>query len=204
LDGVVLPLSDLTRRQKIIGAVVVALVVLTAVTVTTWLEVTDGTADEVDASWRLRCPGTKVSDYHSQPAIHSRPGWRCDVIVSVRNESDHDVHVSGVASPLLASDDGAEVRGYSTEGAKLKDVDHDDEIDARWEVDVTVHAHESHRFMLAVGWRQQGCDTAGWLTIPDWPTVEFDTYHRTFTVSPDQALVLRTYSDPHDDKVCPD
>lgn len=198
-----LALSDLTRRQKTVGAVVVALVVLAAVTVTTWLEATGRTADEVGASWRLRCPHTKVSDYHSHPAIHSRPGWRCDVLLSIRNESDHDVHVTGVASPLLASDDLAEVRGFSTDGAELGDLGHDGDVDARWDVDVTVPAHASRRVRLAIGWRERGCDGGGWLTIPDWPSVEFDTFHRSFTVSPDQALVLRTFGDPHDEKVCP-
>lgn len=198
-----LPLADLTRRQKIIGAVAVALVLLAAVTVTTWLEATGRAADEVEASWHLRCPHAKVSDYQSQPAIHSRPGWRCDVLLSIRNEGDHDVHVTGVASPLLASDDQAEVRGFSTDGAKLGDVGHDGDVDARWVVDVTVPAHGSRHLTLSVGWRPRGCDTAGWLTLPDWPEVEFETYHRSFTVSPQQALVLRTYKDPHDAKVCP-
>lgn len=197
-------LSDLSRRQKTVGAAVIGLVVLVAAGVTTWLELAVRTANDVDAHWDLRCPHAKVIHHGSAPAIQSRPGWRCDVRLTISNDSDHDVHVSGIASPLLASDDQAEVRGYSTDGAKLEDIGHDDDIDARWEVDVTVRAHQSRRVTLSLGWRQHGCDTAGWLTIPDWPTVEFETFHRGFTVAADQPLVLRTYRDPHDDEVCPD
>lgn len=196
-----LRLSDLSRRQKTIGAVVIGLVVLVAVAATTWLELAVRAAGDVGARWDLRCPHAKVTHHDSQPAIHSRPGWRCDVRLTISNDSDHDVHVDQVRSPLLGSDGQAEVRALSSAGAEV-DGDHD--IDARWDVDLTVPAHSSRRLTLVVGWRQRGCNDGGWLSFPDWPQVDFEALHRGFTVSPDQALVLRTYSDPHDKLVCPE
>ena len=196
-----LRLSDLSRRQKTIGASVIGVVLLLAVVVTTWLELAVQTADEVEASWDLRCPHAKVTDHESQPAIRSKPGWRCDVRLTISNDSDHDVNVDHVRSPILGSGGGAEVRGYSTDGADLRS-EHADGVDARWDVDVTVPAHSSRRLTLAVGWRARGCNAGGWLSIPDWPQVAFEALHRGFTTSPDQALVLRTYDDRHDKKVC--
>jgi hypothetical protein len=40
--------------------------------------------------------------------------------------------------------------------------------------------------------------------MSDWPKVEVETLHRTFEIGTGQTFVLRTYSDPHDEKVCPD
>jgi hypothetical protein len=186
------------RRTPWVIAVVVAVVLTLAIWIA-WTVTVGRTADLVDADWSLDCSGTTVGTYQQEPAIRSRPGWRCDVALTVYNDSDRAVRVRRMVSPLLGSAGGAEIQGFATDDAEFSD---GDDADGVWTVDVEIPAHGSRTINLAIGWRQEGCNAGGHLWIGHWPTIELETLHRTFEYTPDRRLVLRTFDEPHEETRC--
>lgn len=176
-----------------------------------WTRWAAAAADRVSAAWTLSCRGTTVGSYQGDPAIRSRPGWRCDVALDIVNRSERTVRVTGVEAPLLGSSGGAEIRGFSTVDAKIRDANAPKDgpparfgdVDAVYDLDLAVPAQSSRTVHLAIGWRGDGCNSAGHLYSDNWPTLVFETLRRTSRYSPEQRLVLRTYDDPHDQKACP-
>ncbi len=167
-------------------------------------------ADQVSASWGLRCTGTTVGRYQGDPTIRSRPGWACDVRLRIVNGSGRAVHLKGVEAALMGTQGGAEVQGRSSPDASIRDANASargqsrfGDVDAVWHVNDAIPAQSSRTVDLAIGWRDSGCNAAGHLHIDRWPTVVFETLGRTYRYSPQQRLVLRTYDDPHDAKACP-
>jgi hypothetical protein len=170
------------------------------------------TADGVSATWTPQCTGTTVGTYRGDPAIRSRPGWRCDVEVKILNRASHSIHVAHLETPFLGTDGGAEVRGFSTRDATIRDANAPadgpaprfGDVDAVYDVDLAIPAHASRTVSLAIGWREDGCNAGGTLWFDHWPSVVFETLHRTFRYMPDQKFVLRTYDDAHDRTACAD
>lgn len=84
----------------------------------------------------------KISTIEDEPAIHSRPGWKCDVVLTISNSGDRDL-------------EDPEAPGSGA-------------MDAIWDVHVTVPGHSSQTVRLPVGWNPTGCNSAGSLAFHDW------------------------------------
>jgi hypothetical protein len=194
------PAAPARRRGRLRVAAVVGLAVAV---LAGWLGIGAWTAHHVAVSWTASCDGQPRAEGTAQAPVTSKPGWRCDVLVRIENASFRSVHVSGLEGPFMGSGGGAEVRGLSTDGAELATGGPHD-IDGRWQVDVTVPAHSSRVVLIAIGWRQGGCNSAGLLTIDTWPTAVIQAWGRTLRIRPHQDLGLRTLDDPHDAVACPD
>ncbi|MEP9384595.1 hypothetical protein [Nocardioides sp. KR10-350] len=199
------------RRPWVITvAAFVVVAVLAAAGVTSWILMARHAAEQVSTRWRLvNCTKDALDNsYFGHPVIRSRPGWRCGLVVTVRNRSGHDIHTLGVVGGFMGTIGGAEIKGLSTQAAKI----HDGvvggtnfpggEVDATWAVEMTVPAHSSRHVDLAIAWRQSGCNGAGRTTFPGWPIVVFKVLGRTHHISAKQALVLKTFDDPHDKAAC--
>ncbi|NUR08172.1 MAG: hypothetical protein HOQ22_12580 [Nocardioidaceae bacterium] len=182
--------------------VVVALAAVLILGVGWWHRAAVRTAEAVSARWTLDCTDTKVRGGSRTLVVESRPGFRCQVDLRVVNASDRSIRVQHVGAPVLGSGGGGEIRGYSTTDATVHETSDGDDVDAVYEVGLTVPAHAARTVRLAVGWRASGCNSAGHMGFPRWPTLAFDTMHRSFRYLPDQKLVLRTYDDAHEDKAC--
>lgn len=194
-------LSRLCRRPVwwIAGLAVPVVLVLAAGS--TWFVMTNRVADDVVVGWDLDCGEGGTAAYQGKAAIKSRVGWRCAIRLTITNRSGRDVRVRRVDGPLLGSAGGAEIRGISTEHAELRDTGSDG-IDGEWEVDLVVPSDASRALTVAVGWRGEGCNSGGYLTLENWPTIQFETFYRTFDVAAEQNLILRTFDDPHDEGTC--
>lgn len=192
------------RRRHVVSLVLIVAVVLLATVFSGWLLWAARSADQVTTGWTLDCPGTKVGSYRGHPAIHSRPGWRCTVQLRVDNRSGRSVRVTEVLTPMLGSGGGAEVQGFSTTDAEIRDVDpRFPDVDAVYDVDRTIPAGRFRTVELAIGWRESGCNSAGHFWITRWPTVIVEVLGRSHQVSANQRLVLRMFDDPHDQRACP-
>lgn len=176
---------------------------------TGWASWAARAADQVSATWSLRCRGTTVGQYQGDPAIHSRPGWTCDVTLQIVNGSGRAVRVTGVEAPLMGTQGAAEVQGRSSPAASIRDADANTasqsqfgDVDAVWDINTTLPAQSSRNVDLVIGWRESGCNSAGYLHIDRWPTIVFEILGRTYRYAPQQRLVLRTYDDSHDATAC--
>jgi hypothetical protein len=200
------------RRRRFAGKIlVVSVVAAVALGWLTWTAWAGAVAEDVSASWRLhRCEGTTVGRYQGAPAIRSRADWSCGVRLNIVNRSGRAVQVAGVEGPLMGTEGGAEVQGMSSPVAPIRDANanadgHSEfgDVDAVWHVTETIAARSSLTLDLTIGWRQSGCNSAGYLHIDRWPTILIEALGRPYRYSPQQRLVLRTYDDPHDAKACP-
>ena len=197
-------------RRRHVGAAIGAVAALLLGASVAWVLAAARTAHLVSAAWTPTCTGTTVARYQGQPAIRSRPGWRCEVALEIRNGGRRSIHVSGVEVPFLGTDGGAEVRGYSTADAVIRDANAPPgrpaprfgDVDGVYDVDVDVPAHSTRTVRLVIGWRERGCDAGGHMSFNGWPTVVFERLHRSFRFTPEQDLVLRTYTDLPDGRVC--
>lgn len=194
------PLLQNERVMKVGVAVVAGAIILALGAWGGWVLWAGRAADQVDAFWTLDCAGTRVGTHEGEPAIRSRPGWRCDVDLTIANGSGRSVQVDRVRSPIIGPGGGAEIQALSTDDAEL--AAGPDEIDAEWDVDLVVPAGESRRLTIAVGWRADGCNDAGHLSLENWPTVELEVLGRSYEDAPEQRLILRTFNDPHDRGGC--
>lgn len=203
--------TQLVRGRVLIAVVVACLLggTVTLVAIHRQREAEQRTANQVWVDWSLDCPeGTltyaRESDFsdHSSggPLIKSRRGWRCTVALVVHNDSSEPLRVSSVETPFLGSHGGAEVVGHSTGAATIRDLNG---IDAAYDVDVHVPAHQVGPIKLAIGWREGGCNDGGVITFREWPAVVFEQSGRAFRRHADQDLELRTYPDKHDAVACP-
>lgn len=187
-----------------VGVVIVVASLLTALGGwATWAALASSAAGQVEAGWTVDCSHTKIGSYQGQPAVHSRPGWKCDIELTITNSGSRSVEVRSVEAALLGPGGGAEIRALPTDGAELAPAGPNG-LDAMWNVDLTVPGGESRVITLEVGWRREGCNSGGHLSLENWPVVEFEALGRTYRHSPDQQFILRTFDDPHDDAACPD
>ena len=108
------------------------------------------------------CAEARVGSHEGDPAIWSRPGWRCDVEVRVANRSGREVRVTDVTARMVGLDSRLEARALPTDTAPVGQAS--PSTDARWEVDVTVPAHASRIVTVAIGWRQDGCNSGGYVS----------------------------------------
>lgn len=200
------------RRPSLAGKIlVVSVVAAVALGWLTWTAWAGAVADQVSANWRLhRCEGTTVGRYQGDPAIRSRAGWSCDIRLNIVNRSGRAVQVTGVEGPLMGTGGGAEVQGMSSPDASIRDANANaaghsqyGDIDAVWQVTETIPARSSVTVDLTIGWRESGCNSAGYLHMERWPTVVIEALGRSYRYSPRQRLVLHTYDDPHDVEACP-
>lgn len=197
------PVPARPRRDRWLIGAVVAVVALPILVWAAWTVLAGRAADDVDATWSLRCPGARVGSYEGERATFSRPGWRCEVVLRISNQGDRDVRLGEVRSPILGPGGGGEIQALGSADAEVKG-EGGDEIDAVWEVDLDVPAHETRTVTLAIGWRQDGCNSGGWLSLENWPTIELETTGRSIERDLEQTLVLRTFDDPHDERACRD
>ena len=174
-----------------------------------WAALAARVADQVSATWDLRCHGTTVGRFHGSPAIRSRPGWTCDVVLRVVNDSGRAIRLTAVEAPFMGTVGGAEVQGRDSLDARIRDADavpggrlSFGDVDAVWDLDDAVPARSTRRITLVIGWRESGCNSAGHFFVNRWPTVLFEALGRSHSYSPHQRLVLRTYDDPHDAEAC--
>lgn len=191
----------LATRTQVAVLAVAAVAALGVVGAIGWVTWSAQAAARVSASWELDCPGTRLGDHEGEPAIWSRPGWRCDVAVRVVNDSDRAVHLTGLTGRKVGPAGTSEVQALDTDEAPLTSAA--GATDAAWELDATVPAHESRTVTVAIGWRVEGCDEgAGYVGYQPWATVRFQTLRRDHEVTSPQALVLRTFRDAHDEQAC--
>ena len=71
----------------------------------------------------------------------------------------------------------------------------DNDVDAVYPVDLRVAAHSSATIVFVIGWRESGCNERGHTSFDMWPTVRFQLLRRDHEVTPNQLLILRTYSE---------
>ena len=186
-------------RSVVVLAAVAALLILGWFGWAAWAA---SAAEHVSATWSLDCAGTTVGRYQGDPAIRSRRGWACDVALEIINRGNRAVRVTGVEGELLGTAGGAEIRGLSTADAEIRNANAGTvearfgDVDAVWDVDETISGHSSHTLTLAVGWRESGCNSAGHLWLDSWPTVVFETLHRTYQYSPDSVLCCAPTTTP--------
>ncbi|MEP9381893.1 hypothetical protein [Nocardioides sp. KR10-350] len=193
-------MKPLGRRTWIVVTIAAVVVVLLggAGGLTGWLLTAKHSAEQVVVRWRPHCTGTTLSRYRGHLAVRSVPGWRCRLTMKVRNRSGYDIHVTGVKGPFMGTGGGAEVQGFSTQNAPIRDDPDSMGIDAIWDVDLTVPGHASRTIDLLVGWRNTGCNDAGHEWFDHWPTIVFTILHRDHQVSASERLTLATVTDHHD------
>ena len=80
-------LATRTQVVLLVLALVAALGVLGAIGWVTW---SARAAASVSADWRPACGDGRVGSHEGEPAIWSRPGWRCDVEIRVVNDSGRE------------------------------------------------------------------------------------------------------------------
>jgi hypothetical protein len=186
---------------------------LVVVAVLTWLVITGGTADQVSSAWTPRCTGATVGTFKGDPMIRARPGARCDLALTIRNESGHTIHVSRLQTPFIGSGGGAELRGLSAAGSTFRDDTSNDpdakdfpmeEVDGVYSVDLTVPAHADRTVIMRVDWHGGGCHASIVFGVDHWPMVVFETAHRTFHRAADQSLWIRNYEATRDQPGCED
>lgn len=192
-------LATRTQVVLLVLALVAALGVLGAVG---WVTFSARAAASVSADWRPACGEDRVGSHEGQPAIWSRPGWRCEVEIQVANDSGRDVRVTEVTARMVGVDSTLEARSLPTDTAPVGQAP--GSPDARWEVDVTVPAHARRTVTVAIGWRQDGCNGSGYVSTSPWATVHFEALAREHQVTAAAPLVLRTFDEPRDRRVCPE
>lgn len=186
----------------------VALLVVTALVAggvlgsITWVTASARAAGEVSADWELVCPETRTGRDGEDQVVWSRPGWYCQVDVEVDNRSGRAVRVTGLTGRRVGVDSQVEARALPGDRAPLAQLQ--DGPDAAWDVDLLVPPHESRTVSVAIGWRQEGCNGAGTLTLEPWARLRFETLQREHQLLMPQPLVLRTFDDPHDRRACPE
>jgi len=190
-------LATRTQVVLLVLALMAALGVLGAIGWVTW---SARAAAAVSADWRPACGDGRVGTHEGEPAIWSRPGWRCDVEIRVVNDSGREVRVTEVTARMVGTDSTLEARALPTEASPVGRAP--GSSDARWEVDLAVPAHTSRTVTVAIGWRQEGCNTGGYVSISPWATVHFEALERDHRVTAPQPLVLRTFDERRDRRVC--
>lgn len=170
-----------------------------------WTLVAHRAASQLSVDWLPNCadPST-VTGSSDRPVLHLRQGWRCTLELSIANDSGRAVHVRHIMAPFIGPGGGAEIVGHSTLQAVLANADSVHDIDAMYDLDLTVPAHGVRTVNLSVEWRETGCNEGGLWSVDHWPTVEFSVLHRTFRRSAEQPLVLRLHDDPHTVASCTD
>lgn len=192
-------LATRTQVVLLVLSLVAALGVVGAIGWVTW---SARAAASVSADWRPACAEARVGNHEGDPAIWSRPGWRCDVEVRVANRSGREVRVTDVTARMVGLDSRLEARALPTDTAPVGQAS--PSTDARWEVDVTVPAHASRIVTVAIGWRQDGCNSGGYVSTSPWATVHFEALEREHQVTAPAPLVLRTFDERRDRRVCPE
>lgn len=167
-----------------------------------WFAAGTWTAQHVELTWAPTCEDQPDAAGTAAAPVEARREFRCDLRLAIENRSFRSVHVSAVDAAFMGPSGGAEVRGLSSEAAELGPQP-DSDVDGRWELDLTVPAHSVRQVVLPIGWREEGCDPGGELTLYDWPTVVLDAWGRSLEVPSRQDLNVRTFDDPHDDVACP-
>ena len=188
-----------TRAQVVllVVALAAAVGVLGAVA---WVTSSARAAALVSTSWTLDCPDARLGEHEGRPAIWSQPGWRCEVDLRVVNDSDHEVLVTEVSARMVGLEGPHEVRSLPSMTSALALPTND--TDGRWVARVRIPAHAARTVTVAIGWRQEGCNGNGYVTLAPWATVHFETLERSHEVTDPEPLVLRTFDDAHDEKAC--
>ena len=129
--------------------------------------------------------------------IDSRPGFRCDISLTIHNSSRWSAHLTSITAPWAGPDGGAEfVAVTDGDHAALKPLD-DGEIDATFPLDQKLAAGESVTLVMEIAWRESGCNSGDYLWSGDWPTLHFDLLDRDHARSADQYLVIHTHDGDH-------
>lgn len=197
--------------HPVLTALVVTIPLLLVPAWVTWRNIAGAAAEKFQVQWSPYCsPGvlTEVDGASEMDppvsAIRSKAGWQCEIELDIWNGSDRTVHVSRIEASHLGSGGRSEIVGFSTADATIRDAgppEHQGEIghvDAAYDVDLELSAQEHATVRLKVGWRADGCNSAGRFTLTGWPVVVFEILGRTFDHRPDQDLILLTYDDSHD------
>lgn len=192
------------RRTLLLVALALSLVWAGAVGLWAWDRWSRQAASGVHAAWSPVCEdGTRLSHHEGRPAIDARPGWRCTIQLTIGNHGGRDVRITSIEGPFMGTGGGAEVQGFSTDDANIGDIDRETgrasgfgDVDAVWDVSFTLPSGGSRTVELAIGWREEGCSSAGHWSLSSWPTVVIEAMGRTHRVSAEQDLVLRTFDEP--------
>jgi len=192
-------LATRTQVALLAVALVAALGVLGAIG---WVTASARAAALVTATWQPDCADARVGRHQGEPAILSRPGWRCEIDVRVVNDSDSTIRVTGVSGRKMGLEGEVEARALPSNTSPLQQ-NGTSGADATWDSDVTVPPHSARTVTVAIGWRPEGCNGAGLVTLRPWATVSFDALEREHQVTSTQPLVLRTFDDRHDRRACP-
>ncbi|HEX7740509.1 MAG TPA: hypothetical protein VF426_12765 [Marmoricola sp.] len=185
------------RRLWIIAGPIVVVLVAAAVGFGLWHHAGNARVADVHTAWDLHCPRVLTQDHRGRIYVRSRPGWRCTVRLTVSNDSGHPVRVRDIPGDILGNEGGAEIRGYSTAQVRFAP-----KGEGSYRIETTIPAHATRAFRLGIGWRAKGCNSAGTLSMYDWPKLDITTTGRTFTVATHQTLRMRAYDDAHDAKAC--
>jgi hypothetical protein len=194
------------RRGRWARRLLTFLVVLALLGAAAWWSWRQVAADDLATGWQLDCgDGAQVGSVDGVQAISGEAGWRCDVVVTVHNDSWHSVRVTGAEAGFLGPDGGGETRALpGTDGVVGEPVGASptDDLTAHWPVDLTVAARSSEVLRLPIGWREAGCDGAGLVTLGRFPTLLVESLGRVVPVRSGQDLHVQTYDDAHDATAC--
>jgi hypothetical protein len=176
------------RRRLVLGGLALLLVV--GAGMVGWKVWGDQARDPIWVTTRYDCPRTGLSTWRDGPAINSRPGWRCTAHVRVENRGSRDARVVRIVGAMVGSRMGSEAVALPGGVA-----DPTGEVEASWAVDEVVRHGRSKVFDVRLGWRQDGCNSAGHFWVDNWPTVTVHRLGRTVDVPSLDPLQLRTYDD---------
>lgn len=173
------------RRRTWIAAGA-AVVVLAAGAVGAWLWTAASTASSVSVSWREgdpTCTGTTVEQTQKYgTVVEAVPDMRCTYRVEVHNGSGRSVHLDRVVAPYVGPGTGAVVTADPDSA--------DSSIDATFDLDQDLDAGGSTYLDIVVVFHPEGCNDSGTLSVPDWPTVRFETLRRTFEVTASEMFAF--------------
>jgi hypothetical protein len=181
---------------------VVAVSLVAAGALVGWLDAGNTAASHVSVSWSPSCPASTLTRWHGHTEIKSHPGWRCDIVLRIDNESGSTIRVPRVEAEFMGSQGGPEAQAISTSAVPVRDDTSSGGVNADFIVDTTVAAHSQRDVTLSIGWRRRRCDGGGHFTAYNWLTVPFETHGRTFYTNSTQAFGLRTYDLPRDEIAC--
>jgi hypothetical protein len=200
------PPSPHASRRRMLSWFAAALVLAAAAGGAAYYKVTDDAADRVVTRWRespADCEGAKVrpgegdDSSYTPRAVVVTEGFRCTVVVEVRNLSERTVHVDHAVAPMVGNQTGMVVKVDPLEHPQRT---HRDDLDPeRPGMDAYVEVAdgldlapgERATFDVRLVYNPRGCNNGTTITVEGWPEVHFSVLGRGFTRPAADALVFQ-------------
>lgn len=169
-----------------------------------WVLSSGLSAGRVHTAWVPTCQGTDVyrytdsgqtdQDLVGEWVIDSRPGFTCTVSITVTNNSPLTAHLTSIDGSFLGPRGGAEFMGATSSDLPVLEPG-SSAVDASYPIDQQLAGGDSVTIDLVITWREKGCNSAGLMTVRDWPGVRLDVLGMGHDVTADQAFIFQTHDD---------